>query len=70
MSLAEVNWTACCAEGAVIARTTVSKTTAVPMTFLHEGRQYIVFAIGAGANTSLVALTLPKPGAAGTGAAR
>jgi glucose dehydrogenase len=47
-----------------------AKTTAVPMTFLHEGRQYIVFAIGAGANTSLVALTLPKPGAAGTGAAR
>ena len=47
-----------------------AKTTAVPMTFLHNGRQYIVFAIGAGANTSLVALTLPKAGAAGTGANR
>jgi quinoprotein glucose dehydrogenase len=47
-----------------------AKTTAVPMTFLHNGRQYIVFAIGAGANTSLVALTLPRPGAAGTGANR
>jgi quinoprotein glucose dehydrogenase len=37
-----------------------AKTTAVPMTFMHQGRQYIVFATGAGANTSLVALTLPK----------
>ncbi len=36
-----------------------SRTSAVPMTFLHKGRQYIVFATGAGANTSLVALTLP-----------
>ncbi len=35
------------------------KTTAVPMTFLHNGKQYIVFAIGAEENTSLVALTLP-----------
>jgi quinoprotein glucose dehydrogenase len=37
-----------------------SKTSAVPMTFLHQGKQYIVFATGSGANTSLVALTLPK----------
>jgi quinoprotein glucose dehydrogenase len=36
-----------------------SKTSAVPMTFLHKGKQYIVFATGAGANPSLVALTLP-----------
>ena len=36
-----------------------SRTTAMPMTFLHQGRQYIVFATGAGANTSLVALRLP-----------
>ncbi|AHG88641.1 Pyrrolo-quinoline quinone repeat-containing protein [Gemmatirosa kalamazoonensis] len=36
-----------------------SRTTAVPMTFLHQGKQYIVFATGAGANTSLVALALP-----------
>ena len=37
-----------------------SRTSAVPMTFLHRGRQYIVFATGAGAQTSLVALTLPR----------
>jgi quinoprotein glucose dehydrogenase len=37
-----------------------SRTTAVPMTFLHNGRQYIVFATGAGATTSLVALRLPR----------
>jgi quinoprotein glucose dehydrogenase len=39
-----------------------AKTTAVPMTFMHLGRQYIVFAIGAGSNTALVALTLPRAG--------
>ncbi len=39
-----------------------SNTTAVPMTFLHQGRQYIVYATGAGKNTALVALALPaKP---------
>ena len=37
-----------------------SKTTAVPMTFMYQGKQYIVFATGQGASTSLVALTLPK----------
>ena len=36
-----------------------SRTTAMPMTFMHKGKQYIVFATGAGSNTSLVALTLP-----------
>jgi hypothetical protein len=36
-----------------------SRTTAVPMTFLHQGKQYIVFATGSGENTSLVALRLP-----------
>ena len=36
-----------------------SKTTAMPMTFMHKGKQYIVFATGVGANTSLVALKLP-----------
>jgi hypothetical protein len=30
------------------------------MTFLHQNKQYIVFAIGQGANTALVALTLPS----------
>ena len=39
-----------------------AKTTAVPMTFMHQGRQYIVFATGAGSNTALVALTLPRAG--------
>jgi len=37
-----------------------SKTTAVPMTFISQGKQYIVFATGSGANTALVALTLPR----------
>jgi quinoprotein glucose dehydrogenase len=37
-----------------------SKTTAVPMTFMHQGKQYIVYATGGGANTSLVALKLPN----------
>jgi quinoprotein glucose dehydrogenase len=49
-----------------------SRTSAVPMTFMHQGRQYIVFATGAGGNTSLVALTLPRGsdggGGRGTGA--
>ncbi len=36
-----------------------TRTTAVPMTFMHQGRQYVVFATGAGASTSLVALRLP-----------
>ena len=36
-----------------------SKTTAVPMTFLHKGAQYIVFATGAEEHTSLIALKLP-----------
>ena len=40
-----------------------SVNSAVPMTFLHQGRQYIVFATGAGERTALVALTLPRGGA-------
>ena len=36
-----------------------SRTTAMPMTFMHKGKQYIVFATGAGSSTSLVALRLP-----------
>ena len=34
--------------------------SAVPMTFLHQGKQYIVFASGQGEHTSLIALTLPR----------
>jgi quinoprotein glucose dehydrogenase len=37
-----------------------ANTSAVPMTFLHNNRQYIVFATGAGSNTALVALALPR----------
>jgi quinoprotein glucose dehydrogenase len=37
-----------------------SKTSAVPMTFMHKGKQYIVFATGAVEKTALVALTLPN----------
>jgi quinoprotein glucose dehydrogenase len=33
--------------------------TAVPMTFLHQGKQYIVYAEGAGSATKLTALKLP-----------
>jgi quinoprotein glucose dehydrogenase len=42
-----------------------SRTSAVPMTFMHGGRQYIVFATGQGGNASLVAMTLPQGGGAG-----
>jgi glucose dehydrogenase len=34
--------------------------TAVPMTFIHKGKQYIVFATGQGGSTTLTALTLPR----------
>ncbi len=37
-----------------------NKTTAIPMTFLHKGAQYIVFATGAEEQASLVAMKLPK----------
>jgi quinoprotein glucose dehydrogenase len=36
-----------------------SVNTAVPMTFVHNGKQYIVFAYGQGSNTGLTALALP-----------
>ncbi|HTR77806.1 MAG TPA: hypothetical protein VMH39_06835, partial [Gemmatimonadaceae bacterium] len=35
-------------------------TTAVPMTFLYQGKQYIVYASGSGANIMLTALALPR----------
>ena len=37
-----------------------TRTSAVPMTFMHKGRQYIVFATGGGTQTSLIALRLPE----------
>ena len=36
-----------------------TRTSAVPMTFLHKGRQYIVYATGGAREASLVALRLP-----------
>jgi len=36
-----------------------SRTSAVPMTFMHKNKQYIVYATGVTRNTALVALTLP-----------
>lgn len=33
--------------------------TAVPMTFMHQGKQYIVYAEGGGSSTKLTALALP-----------
>ena len=36
------------------------RTTAVPMTFMHNGRQYLVFATGSEENTGLTALALPR----------
>jgi quinoprotein glucose dehydrogenase len=36
-----------------------SPTSAVPMTFMYKGKQYIVFATGAGDEVKLVALALP-----------
>ena len=37
-----------------------SRTSALPMTFMHKGKQYVVFATGAVEKTALVALTLPN----------
>ena len=34
--------------------------TAVPMTFMHQGKQYIVFATGQGESVGLTALSLPR----------
>ena len=36
-----------------------TRTSAVPMTFMHKGKQYIVYATGIRASTALVALALP-----------
>jgi len=37
-----------------------SVNTAVPMTFMHQGKQYVVFATGQGGSTTLTALALPR----------
>ena len=37
-----------------------TRNSAVPMTFLYQGKQYLVFATGQGSRTSLIALTLPR----------
>jgi len=36
-----------------------TRTSAVPMTFMHKGKQYLVYATGSGRTTAIVALTLP-----------
>ena len=45
--------------------------TAVPMTYLHQGRQFILVAVGAnaqaGTTAQLVAFALPAPGGRGGG---
>jgi quinoprotein glucose dehydrogenase len=38
--------------------TVPTRTSAVPMTFMHKGKQYIVYATGSAARTSLVALAI------------
>ena len=38
-------------------------STASPMTYLHQGRQYIVTAAGSGPSSELIALALPESGA-------
>ena len=35
------------------------RIAASPMTFMHQGKQYIVVAAGQGSNTQLIALKLP-----------
>jgi quinoprotein glucose dehydrogenase len=37
-----------------------AQNTAVPMTFMYQGKQYVVFAAGVGNNIQLIALTLPR----------
>ena len=37
-----------------------SPTSAVPMTYMHNGKQYIVFATGQGDNIKMYALTMPN----------
>ncbi|MGH9854518.1 MAG: c-type cytochrome, partial [Blastocatellia bacterium] len=58
--------------GAVVAEIELpSKATGAPMTYLHEGRQYIVIAVATREHPAeLVALALPKSDAAGQTLAR
>jgi hypothetical protein len=37
-----------------------SRTTAIPMTYMHRGRQYILFATGQEDEAGMTALVLPK----------
>ena len=46
--------------GAILRQVDVGSTSAgAPMTYLYEGKQYIVVAIGSGPTSELVALSLP-----------
>jgi quinoprotein glucose dehydrogenase len=50
------------ATGKVISTIELPLGPSTPMTYLHQGRQYIVMAIGGGARAEIVALTLSAPG--------
>ncbi len=46
--------------GREIARTELTLGPSTPMTYLHEGRQFIAMATGGGAQSEIVALTVPN----------
>jgi quinoprotein glucose dehydrogenase len=50
------------ATGKQVGMIKIPRTTAVPMTFMHQGKQYIVFATGADTKTALIAVALPGTG--------
>lgn len=47
------------ATGQLVARHDLQLGPSAPMTYLHQGRQYIVMATGAGARAEIVAYALP-----------
>jgi quinoprotein glucose dehydrogenase len=47
------------ATGTVIAKVALALGPSSPMTYIHEGRQYIAMATGAGGNAEIVAVGLP-----------
>lgn len=38
----------------------LASAAATPMTYLHEGHQFVVLAVGSGESVELLALALPK----------
>jgi hypothetical protein len=45
-------------------------SSSVPMTYMHEGRQFVLLAVGGQPAGQLVALALPVPGGGGRGGGR